>query len=66
MPSVCTPSDANQLVSQCIKSKQGVQVFCDSIVTSNSFIQSCVESFDKILNTKAEQVCKLFLLEHYN
>ena len=56
MPSICTPNDANQLVSQCIKSKKDVQVFCNSIVTSESFIQSCSESFDRILATKAEQV----------
>ncbi len=56
MPSICTANDANQLVSQLIKTKSGAVMFCDSIVTNETFVMNCTRAFDDVMAIKAETV----------
>lgn len=56
MPSICTVNDANQLVNHLIKSKSGAVMFCDSIVTNETFVMNCSKAFDDVMAVKAETV----------
>ena len=49
-------NDANQILQKCISDTSKCEVFCDSIVVSETFIKECATPFDKIMASKADQV----------
>lgn len=56
LPTICNEADGAKLLQTILKSKNGVHVFCDTVVVSDSFLSSCKKPFEKLLQTKAEKV----------
>ena len=59
LPSSLTTADASQILQQFMKGKRGLgaKVFCESIVCSEKFVESCRTMFDPLMKKKAEKVC---------
>ncbi|KAL3882423.1 hypothetical protein ACJMK2_028766 [Sinanodonta woodiana] len=58
LPSVFSPSDAGQLLGNYLKSHPGLILCCDTIVTTDKFIQSSYELFKPLMQAKAEKDSK--------
>ena len=58
IPSPFTPEDASQLLRLCLKGtgRSSAQVFCESIVVSDAFVNSCKGAFQQLMQEKAERV----------
>ncbi|XP_072018738.1 E3 UFM1-protein ligase 1-like [Amphiura filiformis] len=57
LPSILTTADASQILQQFMKGKGrlGAKVFCESIVCSEKFLESCRTMFDSLMKSKAEK-----------
>ena len=56
LPSIFNKEDASQLLQGCLKSLPQACVYCDTIVTSDSFVQACSKPFKHIMAVKADKV----------
>ena len=58
LPSPFTPDDASQLLQGCLKAagRSSAQVFSDSIIVSEKFINNCKEPFRQLMEDKARKV----------
>ena len=58
LPSILTTADASQILQQFMKGKGrlGAKIFCESIVCSEKFVESCRTMFDSLMKSKAEKV----------
>ncbi|XP_077976993.1 E3 UFM1-protein ligase 1-like isoform X2 [Glandiceps talaboti] len=58
LPSPFTETDANQFLQHIMKGKTGACVYCDSIVSSEKFINNCKTPFEDLMRVKAESDSK--------
>ena len=66
LPSLFEPEDAEEILMEVLKNtkikslNQHVQIFCNSVVVTDHFIQKLAKPFEAIIQKKAEEVhiCK--------
>ncbi|KAK2154272.1 hypothetical protein LSH36_272g02036 [Paralvinella palmiformis] len=58
LPSICTETDANQMLMTILRHKSHVIVISDTIVANDSLLSACRRPFDDIIQTKAEMIAR--------
>ncbi|KAF6023211.1 UFL1 [Bugula neritina] len=59
LPSVVSPLDGAQLVQMVVKSHKQAIVLCDTIITTQGFINKCAAPFEEIMDEKARKDMKM-------